>query len=93
MLIGLKMARSVSFFTLLTGDAKNEIMGPSRPSPYALRVKDIRACMSVENKLLLNDTKTKVIQISSRFKNHDPLAHVKIGSSKIESVVIDDSLQ
>ena len=62
--------------------------------------KDIRA-WSVENKLLLNDAKTDVIHISSRFKNSDPLSHVTVGTSQIETVsearnlgvVIDDSLQ
>ena len=62
--------------------------------------KDIRA-WSVENKLLLNDAKTEVIHISSRFKNPDHLSHVTVGTSRIEivsearnlGVVIDDSLQ
>ena len=65
-----------------------------------LCIKDIRT-WSVENKLLLNDAKTEVIHISSRFKNSDHLSHVTVGTSHIETVseaknlgvVIDDSLQ
>ena len=65
-----------------------------------LCIKDIRA-WSVENKLLLNDAKTEVIHVSSRFKNPDHLSHVTVGTSHIETVsearnlgvVIDDSLQ
>ena len=65
-----------------------------------LCIKDIRT-WSVENKLLLNDAKTEVIHISSRFKIPWPLSHVTVGTSQIETVsearnldvVIHDSLK
>ena len=63
-------------------------------------IKDIRA-WCVENKLLLNDSKTEVIHISSRFTKPVALDHITVGSSQVKTVskarnigvVMDSNLQ
>jgi hypothetical protein len=72
----------------------------TKATQLELCMKDIKA-WTVENRLLLNDTKTEVIHVRSRFRNSDPFPQVTIGTAAVTAVsdarnlgvTIDSTLQ
>lgn len=76
------------------------------PSSRAHTLEALEACIAdvrtwlIANKLMLNDTKTEIIHITSRFQKTEPLSPVHIGPSEVNpvssvrdlGVVLDDRL-
>ncbi len=78
-----------------------------KPSDHLQGISRLEACIAdvrswaIHNKLMLNDSKTEIIHIKSKFRNASPLPSIVIGGTEIQSsssaknlgVVIDSTLQ
>ena len=78
-----------------------------KPSEHSQGISKLEACIAdvrswaIHNKLMLNDNKTEIVHVSSKFRKTSSLPHVNIGGIEIASsssakdlgVVIDSSLQ